>query len=93
MENPIREERTNFLSDSAFENGVHVTGMKTGASSKGDTTLLALSIGSARQRNGLCRHVNPDDIETQLDEVERISPIPAAPVDNLYALRSPGIAI
>jgi len=47
MKNSIGEEGANFLTDSAFENGAQVTGMKAGASNKRDATCLTPLISSA----------------------------------------------
>src|SRR5215468_11297866 len=93
MKNSIGEEGVNFLTDSAFENGAQVTSMKAGASNKRDATCLTLLISSACQSYSLSRYVNTDDIETQLEKVERISSISAPPIDDFYAFRPPGITV
>src|SRR6516164_5221679 len=87
MKNPVREEGADLLTDSAFENGAQISGVKAGASNKRNATSLALHVSSACQGHSLSRYVDADDIETHIEKVERISSISAAPIDNFYAFR------
>ena len=41
----VQKDLANFLRDPAFENGTHVTSMKTGAAKERDTARLTLFIG------------------------------------------------
>src|SRR6516162_8172842 len=77
MKNSVGEEGANSLSSSAPKNGAHIASVKAGISNKQNTTFLPLHISSAREGNSLSRYVNTDDIETQLNKIERISSISA----------------
>src|SRR5215469_5798596 len=93
MEDPVREEGTHSLCCSALENRAQISSMKTGAAQQWYAACLALLIGAACQGNSLFRAVDSDDVETEFEKVKRISPVPAAPVNDLDAFRSSGIAV
>src|SRR5215471_188171 len=93
MKNSVGEEGVNSLSSSAPKNGSHIASVKAGTSNKWNTTFLPLLISSAREGNSLSRYVNTDDIETQLNKIERISSISAPPIDDFYAFRPPEITV
>src|SRR6516164_1260585 len=81
------------LSGSTLENRGQIAGMKTGAAQQWYAACLTLLIGAACQSNSLIRDINPDDVETELEKVKRIPPVPAPPVNDLNAFRSSGVAV
>src|SRR5271156_5886324 len=93
MEDSVREEGTHSLSCSALENGVQIARMKTSAAQQWYAACLTLLIGAACQGNCLFRDVNSDDVETEFEKVKRISPVPAAPVNDLNSFRPSGVAV
>src|SRR5215469_9900351 len=81
------------LFGSALENRGQIAGVKTGAAQQRYAACLALLIGAACQGNSLFRGVNSDNVETELEKIKGISPVPAPPVNDLNAFRSSWVAV